>query len=495
MNKKHASFSSRLGFIFSMIGIAVGAGNIWRFPRVAAQNGDGAFLILWLGFLFLWSIPLIIIELSIGKLTQNAPIGALIKTAGKKFAWAGGFITLVTTCILAYYSTIVGWGLSYFYYAISGKIHVGNDFAQLWSSHYQSSIPLWAHLISLGLAYLVIRKGIVHGIEKCNKILIPAFFLCTITLLLRGVTLPGAFQGIKQLFTCDKSSFANYKVWIEALTQNAWDTGAGWGLLLVYAGFASKKTGVVANGALTAVCNNLVSLMMGIIIFSTCASLDILGTAQLQDGIGASSIGVTFIYLPELFTRLPGGDYLTILFSSIFFLAFSMAALSSMISMLFLLSQTLSEFGLKPYISETLATTIAFVLGIPSAFSLKFFMNQDTVWGIALIVNGLIFIYAAATYGLPKLRKEVINAVPGDLILNRAFDYTVKYLLPIEGVLLLGWYFYEGLFPKDGQWWNPFSLYSLGSLVLQWFLAFIILWKFNKKLYLRFFYYNHDRTS
>lgn len=84
MSQKHTHFSSRLGFILSMMGIAVGAGNIWRFPRIAAQNGCGAFILLWLCFLFLWSIPLIIIELSIGKLTQKAPIGAIIKTAGKK---------------------------------------------------------------------------------------------------------------------------------------------------------------------------------------------------------------------------------------------------------------------------------------------------------------------------------------------------------------------------------------------------------------------------
>ncbi|ANH79032.1 Na-dependent Transporter [Candidatus Chlamydia sanziniae] len=477
-----------------MMGIAVGAGNIWRFPRIVAQNGGGSFILLWLGFLFLWSIPLIIIELSIGKLTQKAPIGALIKTIGPKWAWAGGFITLVTTCILAYYSTIVGWGLSYFYYALSGKIQLGNNFTQLWETHYQSTLPLWSHLISLGLAYLIIRKGIVQGIEKCNKILIPAFLVCMLALLIRAVTLPGALQGIKQLFTCDRSSFVNYKVWIEALTQNAWDTGAGWGLLLVYSGFASKRTGIVANGALTAISNNLISLVMGIVIFSTCASLDILGTQQLQEGVGASSVGVTFIYLPELFTRLPGWSYFATLFSSLFFLAFSMAALSSMISMLFLLSQTFSEFGIKTHIAETLATLIAFILGIPSALSMKFFTNQDTVWGIALIVNGLIFIYAALTYGLKKIKKEVINAVPNDIHLNHIFTIIVKYLLPIEGILLLGWYFYKGLFPENDTWWNPISTYSLSTLILQWTIGFTILWKVNRKLYLRFIRSNPENS-
>ncbi|AGW37973.1 sodium-dependent transporter [Chlamydia pecorum] len=486
MSQKHTHFSSRLGFILSMMGIAVGAGNIWRFPRIAAQNGCGAFILLWLCFLFLWSIPLIIIELSIGKLTQKAPIGAIIKTAGKKFSWAGGFITLVTTCILAYYSVIVGWGISYFYYSMSGEILLGKDFSQLWETHYHSTIPLWSHVISLSLAYLIIRKGIVGGIEKCNKVLIPAFFFCTLCLFIRAVTLPGASQGIKQLFAFNWSSFANYRVWVEALTQNAWDTGAGWGLLLVYAGFASKKTGIVSNGAITAFCNNLVSLIMGIIVFSTCASLDGSGALQLKEGIGSSSTGIAFIYLPELFTRLPGGDYITMLFSSIFFLAFAMAALSSMVSMLFLLSQTLSELGIKKYLAELSATLIAFILGIPSALSLTFFTNQDNVWSIALIVNGLIFIFASLTYGLRSLKEKVLLSVPNDIQLHKLFDYVVKYLLPIESITLLGWYFYESLFYADGNWWNPISTFSLSSLLLQWFTGFIILWALNQRLYLEY---------
>ncbi|WP_201456893.1 sodium-dependent transporter [Chlamydia sp. 17-3921] len=486
MTQKHVHFSSRLGFILSMMGIAVGAGNIWRFPRIVAQNGCGAFILLWLGFLFLWSIPLIIIELSLGKLTKKAPIGALIKTAGKKYAWAGGFITLVTTCILAYYSVIVGWGLSYFYYSVIGKIQPGKDFSLLWEMYHQGSTPLWSHFISIGLAYLIIRKGIVQGIEKCNKILIPAFFFCVLCLLLRSITLPGALCGIKQLFSFSKISLTNHKVWIEALTQNAWDTGAGWGLLLVYAGFATKKTGIVTNGALTAICNNLVSLVMGIIVFATCASLDVLGATQLKDGLGSSSIGIAFVYLPELFTRFPGSSHLTTLFSSIFFLAFSMAALSSMISMLFLLSQTLSELGMKKYLAEISATFIAFILGIPSALSLAFFTNQDTVWGIGLIVNGLIFIYAALVYGLRILKEKTIFSLPNDIHLNNYFDSIVKYLLPIEGLMLLGWYFYEGIFPTDGKWWNPISTYSLSSLLLQWLAGFAILWTLNQKIYLKF---------
>lgn len=490
MHISRNQFSSRIGFILSMMGVAVGAGNIWRFPRIVAQNGGGTFIVLWTLFLCLWSIPLIIVELSIGKLTQKAPIGALIRTAGKQYAWLGGFIALVTTGILGYYSNIVGWGLSYFYYSISGEIAPGKDFLQLWENHSGSWFPLGFHFLSLALAYCIIRKGIVQGIEKCNKVLLPLFFLCASILLIRATTLPGASTGIKQLFAIDYTSFSNHKVWLEALTQNAWDTGAGWGLLLVYAGFASKRTGVVSNGAFTAIANNLVSLIMGVIVFSTCASLDVLGTYQLQEGTGASSIGIAFIYLPELFTRIPGASYLPALFSSIFFLAFSLAALSSMISMLFLLSQTLSEFGVKKHISEISATLLAFFIGVPSAISLDIFTNQDTVWGIGLIVNGLIFVYAAVKYGLSSLRKSIINVAPNDIRINNSFDIFVRYILPIQGVSLLIWYFYEGFFPEVGAWWDVTVITSISNLLAQWLVGACTLKMLNNLFYKRFIFYN-----
>src|SRR4051812_27083881 len=105
--EKKEYFTSRFGFILSMMGVAVGAGNIWRFSRVVAQNGGGSFLIPWVIFLFLWSIPLMIAEIAMGKMTRKGPVGALALTAGRGFGWMGAFITIVATGILFYYSVVV----------------------------------------------------------------------------------------------------------------------------------------------------------------------------------------------------------------------------------------------------------------------------------------------------------------------------------------------------------------------------------------------------
>ncbi len=487
--KQKEFFSSRLGFVLSMIGIAIGAGNIWRFPRIVAQNGGLVFLVLWFMFLITWSIPLIIIELGIGKLTKKAPIGAVIKTAGKNFAWAGAFIALVTTAILAYYSSVVGWGASYFIYSIKGILFSHSNLELLWNDHCCSMQPLFFHFLSILFATFITYNGIKKGIERCNKILIPLFIFCLVIIFIRAITLPNAWLGIKSLFSLNVTDFKNYKIWIEALTQNAWDTGAGWGLLLVYAGYVRKKEAIVSNGIITAVSNNIVSLIMGIIVFSAVFSLDNQGILALISGSGSSNLGLTFIYLPKLFSQLPGSILIKIFFSSAFFLAFAVAALSSLISMFLLTAQTIEELNISKKISFIITAIISFLLGIPSALKPSFFNNQDTVWGIGLIINGLIIALSVIKYGLIKFKKKVINNVSNDIHLNKNFDFLIKIVIPIEGISLVCWYFYQSFISNPKSWFYPFSLTSLANLILQWSIPLIIFISFNKWLIKR----NHSK--
>ena len=120
--KQQDFFSSRWALIIATVGIAVGTGNIWRFSRIVAQNGGGSFLIPWVIFLLIWSVPLIIAEFAIGKSTRMGPVGAMAKTAGKKFGWMGAFIVFVSTAIMFYYSVVTGWCLRYFFSSASGNL-------------------------------------------------------------------------------------------------------------------------------------------------------------------------------------------------------------------------------------------------------------------------------------------------------------------------------------------------------------------------------------
>ena len=231
-DSKQEFFSSRWSLIIATIGIAVGTGNIWRFSRVVAQNGGGSFLIPWVIFLLIWSVPLIIAEFAIGKSSRLGPIGAISKTAGKQFGWMGAFIVMVSTGIMFYYSVVTGWCLRYFMSAVSGNLFNTADHLAYWNEFSTGYQPLAFHFISMMLVAVIIFRGITKGIERVTKYLVPSLLIILLILFFRAVTLPNAVEGIKYFFTPDLNIILDYKVWLNALTQNAWDTGAGWGLIL-----------------------------------------------------------------------------------------------------------------------------------------------------------------------------------------------------------------------------------------------------------------------
>ncbi len=339
----------------------------------------------------------------------------------------------------------------------------------------------FTHFIAVLVGSFIIYKGVTKGIERSNKFLVPTLIVIIIIIAIRALTLPGAWNGIVYFFTPNFADLLNYRIWIEALTQNAWDTGAGWGLMLVYAGYTHKKDSVTVNGCLTAFSNNALSIVMGITIFATAFSLEHQwGIQSLISGEGSTNTGLTFIYLPKLFYELPGGPGVHATFSAIFFLAFSFAALSSMISMLQLAAQVFSELGLFRNGAILLAGALAFILGAPSALSMKFFENQDWVWSIGLIVNGLFVSFAVICYGANRLRKEVINASPGDFKLGKIYTIAIKILVPAQGIILISWYFYQSIMQAETSWWDPFHVYSVGTILLQWGIALITFFILNK---------------
>ncbi len=476
-------FTSRWGFVLSMMGVAIGAGNIWRFSRVVAQNGGGSFLIPWVIFLFIWSIPLVIAEIGIGKLTRKAPIGALVKTAGPKFGWMGAFIALVTTGILFYYSVVVGWGFRYMFYSITGQLTETTNHHLLWSDYLESFQPLFFHIGAVAIGCLVIFKGIAGGIERVNKVLIPLLILIIVAIAVRAVTLPGAWKGISFFFTPHLADLLNYKIWIEALTQNAWDTGAGWGLLLVYAGYTRRNESITVNGCLTAFANNAVSILMGLIIFSSAFALEQRGGVEsLISGTGSTDTGLTFIYLPKIFQALPGGTLVQSLFAAIFFLAFSVAAFSSLISMLQLTAQVFNELGIKRNSAIFLTGFLALLFGAPSALQIAFFRNQDGVWSLGLIINGLFIAFGVIRYGSKRLRDEVINSCREEFSMGRIYDFIITKLIPAQGIILIAWYFYQSFKTAGSDWWNPLQMYSLGTILFQWGIGLIAFISINKWL-------------
>ena len=472
-------FTSRWGLILSTLGIAVGTGNIWRFSRTVAQNGGGSFLIPWVIFLLIWSLPLIIAEFALGKSTRLSPIGAIGKTAGKKYAWMGAFIAFVSTAIMFYYSVVAGWCIRYFVSAFSGDLFNTTNHLNYWQTFSVSGLPVLYHLIAMLIGGFVIYNGVVKGIERANRFLVSSLLIILLILLIRAVTLPNAIEGIKYLFTPKLEYILDYKVWLNALTQNAWDTGAGWGLIMTYAIYMKKKEDIALNAALIGFGNNSVSLVAGITIFSTVFALSS-NDAMLQiSQSGPANTGLTFIYLPLLFTKMSGSVLINTIFASLFFLALSFAALTSLFSMMELATKSIIDFGVTRKKSILIVGIAGFTFGIPSALNMDFFINQDWVWGVGLILSGAFIAFALIKYGVDKFRTEVINGFGSDIKIGKWYNFMITILIPIQVVILLSWWLISST-TWDPEWWNPFHTENLGTCLTQWFLVITLFISINR---------------
>ena len=479
-------FSSRLGLILSALGVAVGTGNIWRFPRIAAQSGGetgaGAFLIAWLCFLFLWSIPLIIAEYASGRKYRSGVVGVFIRGMGSKFAWIGSFVAFVPLAITFFYSVVVGWCIYYFVYMSFHPLPANFESAMMIWKNYQSGLwPLVTHAAAVLLGALAIWRGI-SSIEKANKILIPSLLIIVVICVIRTITLPGSGEGISYLFTPDLKQLGDPKTWLDALTQNAWDTGAGWGLFLTYAAYMKKEHGTVGNAFLTGIGNNTVSLLAGIMIFGTVFAIlkNDMGmndpqVLEIMKTSGPASTGLTFIWMPQLFDKMFGGGILSVLF----FLGLTFAGFSSLIAQMELPSRVLVDTGMKRTTSIAVIVILVFIFGIPSARNLNFLSNQDFVWGVALMISGAMIASMIIMQGANEIRGE-INSVAADIRLGSWWNYVITYFIPVAALILLIWWLAQSLVP--GDWFNPFRQFSFMSCIFQWSIVLILLLIFNRRI-------------
>lgn len=478
-------FSSRWGFLLSALGIAIGTGNIWRFPRIVAQNGSdeggGAFILAWVLFLFIWSIPLIIGEYAVGINSRKGVIGSIMATAGEKFAWIGSFMTFVATAITFFYSVIVGWCVFYFFHSLFKDLPTSTEMAvSTWDTYQSGGWPLVSHAIVMLFGGLAIWKG-VKGIERINKLLIPILLVIILIALIRSLALQGSIKGIRYLFTIDWNQFSDPTIWVAALTQNAWDTGAGWGMFITYGAYMQMRFGIVKNALITGIGNNFISLISGIMIFGTCFAImgSQLGSSdseilEVMKNSGPASTGLTFIWIPQLFEKILFGKTLTIFF----FLGLTLAGFSSLISQLELTVRTFIDGGMKRSTAIVLLVIISYLFGIPSAINLDILTNQDFVWGLALLLSGGLFAFVIIRFRASRIRNEILDKNPMDIKPGRLWDMVITYFIPVASVILLSWWLIsDGM---NDEWYNPLAQSSLMTSLLQWGIVITVLLIINK---------------
>lgn len=451
--------------LLAMLGMAVGTGNIWRFPRIAASNGGGSFLVAWVVFLLIWSIPLLILEFGMGKGTRRGPIGAMIRTMGEKFAWMGAWVAFTATAIMFYYSVVMGWTLRFFWATVTGEIPTAVPGA-FWEGFAGSSGALMTHAIAVGMGVFVVAWG-VRGIETAARVLIPSLIVLVVILAVKALTLPGASQGLAFLFTPKLSELANYEIWLQALTQNAWDTGAGWGLVLTYAIYMRRKEDTALNAFVIGFGNNSMSLLAGIMVLCTIYSVM---PESAGDIVGAGNEGLTFIWVPQLFAQMPGGRF----FQGLFFLALSFAAWTSLVAMIELASRILMDLGLERGSAITLVGVSGLLFGAPAALNMDYFANQDWVWGVGLMLSGFFFAVAVLRYGVTEWRETFINHAHSDVKIGAWWDWAIR-LVVVQAVVLMLWFLWGARGDDPVATWTLFSPYNVGTVLIQWAIVLVVL--------------------
>lgn len=469
MSQNKEQWGSRWGFIAASIGMAIGTGNIWRFPRVAAANGGGPFIIAWTIALFVWAIPLLMGEMVMGRKTGLGTIGAFRDFVGRKYTWMGTWIMVVCLGIMFYYSVIMGWCVKYFTLALSGAFQPGMDTQAteaIWNAFTTNpSQTIFFHFVSMLLAGYIIYKGVTNGIEKASKIMIPTLFILLMAAVIRSLTLPGAIQGLEYLFSPKLEMLGNPRIWLEAFTQAAWSTGAGWGFIITYAVYTKQKEDIGGNCLIMGFGDNLGALIAGMTVLPAIYALSPTEEFASQ-ALASGNTGITFIYLAQLFTEMPAGGLL----AAIFFLAMAIAALSSLLPMIEVGVRNLMDMGFERKKSTLLIIVFGFLLGIPSAYSLNILDNQDWVWGIGLLVSGLFVAFALMKFGLEKTRNTVINTDWADFKIGKWWSIFV-FLFPGFFAVITGWWLWQAITWYPGEWWKPFEVFSFGTIIFQFIIV------------------------
>jgi NSS family neurotransmitter:Na+ symporter len=344
-------WSSRTGFILAAAGSAIGLGNIWRFPYVAGQNGGGAFVLMYILFVFVIGLPYMFAELALGRSSHKNPVGAIDDIRpGSPWRVVGGLGVLTGVGILSFYGVIAGWTIGYVVKMAAGKTEGFGEFIA------NPGMVLGLFALFMLLTTAIVHGGIRGGIEKWSKILMPVLFVLLIGLIIYANTLQGAAKGLSFYLQPDFSKITG-RVALAALGQAFFSMSLGMGLMVTYGSYVPKSENLVSSGATIAVFDTMIAIFAGLIIFPALFAM-----GQEPD----AGPTLVFVVLPELFLQMPGG----LIVGTLFFVLLSVAALTSTISLLevqvtYMVDQHKSQRSKVVWG----AALLTFLVGVPSALS------------------------------------------------------------------------------------------------------------------------------
>ena len=520
---KSDEFSSRWGLIFATIGAAIGTGNIWRFPRMVGANGGGTFLIPWLFFLFVWSIPLVIAEFALGKRSRTGTVGTFRIFGGKKLAWMGLWTAWISTAIGFYYAVVAGWCMNYFQLGFRGQLTEGIDTVEVWNNFLMTT----ELVILFQVLVIVITLGAIWGgakmIEKANTFMMLSLFALLFLALFLALWMDlsdGTLDGAMFMFSVDMDILMQPETWINGLSQSAWSCSAGMGMAITYAVYMKKDEDTTLNAFTMGLANNSISIIAGLTVLSAIFAVQDDPLATVTGGSSA----ITFLALPEVFAQAPGGSLTQWVMMWAFFLALTFAALTSMISTVELCVRNFVDHGFERNKAVGITGVALLVFGLPSTFVWirlsadgvrfpEFLEVQDHIWGYGLMFSGLFIAYTIwqfgfkiwrekvdageageglmgyIRHGVPAFRDEFINTGDNDVWIGRWWDFVMFIAFPVLFTVLLVSYFGD-MIANTPDVWNPSNPHGLTIILLFWGVVGSLFVGFNHVLVARPLYRN-----
>ncbi len=441
MKEKRGSFSGSLGFVLSAAGSAVGLGNLWRFPYLAAQYGGGIFILVYLILVLTFGYSMLVMEIGIGRRTKKSAISAF-RELDKRFSFFGYLAMIVPMIILPYYCVIGGWVIKYMLVFFTGQTsaaaadgYFGGFIGQTWS-------PLVMFLIFLGATTLIVLGGVEKGVERVSKFLMPILLVITIGICIYVITIPGSLEGIKYYLLPDFSKFS-VKTVCAAMGQMFFSMSLAMGIMISYGSYVKDDVNIGKSVSHIEIFDTSIALLAGFMIVPA------VYVFSGEEGLASGGPGLMFITLPKVFDSMPLGTVIGIAF----FVLVLFAALTSSISIMEAIASNLMDrFKVSRGKAVLIIVVISLVLGVASsmgngAWSHVTILGMDFLTFFDYLSNSVLMpIVALGTCIMvgwcvgTKVIEDEVSKSGNKLGRVKVFRIMVKYLAPICMVVILVFY-------------------------------------------------------
>ena len=441
------SFKSRLGFILVSAGCAIGIGNVWRFPYVAGKNGGGLFVLLYLVFLVLMGIPVLTMELAVGRASRKSAVLGYKKLEKPKSKWHihGWFCMLGCYLLMMYYTTVSGWMTSYFYKFATGTFESGMTseqvsgvFSQLQSNPIE--MVIWMAIITI-LGFLVCSRGIQKGIEKVSKVMMIALLVLILALAVNSILLSGVGEGLKFYLVPNFEKVSEIgigNIVSAAMNQSFFTLSLGIAAMEIFGSYMSKDNTLPGESVKICALDTFVAIMAGLIIFPACFSYGV------EPDQGPALI---FITLPNVFVNMAGGR----IWGTLFFLFMTFACFSTIIAVFEnIISFCIDMFKISRTKSVIINAVIILIASLPCVFGFNIWSGFELfgqnvlgiedflVSNILLPVGSLIYLLFCVTkfgWGFDNYLTEC-NTGKG-MKFSRFLKPYFQFVLPILVLIVL----------------------------------------------------------